>query len=85
MSSFPRKSLIDDDALRTFFQGFLGATTFGTYTQVVILEPMKQANKEQIKIIEKLEKINHELKTINYNQKQTIEHLETKLNQRWWW
>jgi hypothetical protein len=51
MSSF-RKTIIDDGALRTFFQGFLGATTFGAYNQFVVVEPLKQNGIEQKRIID---------------------------------
>ena len=71
MSSFSRKTLIDDGALRTFFQGFLGATTFGAYNYYIVYEPMKQISLEQKKLID--------------DQRKMIERLETKLNNRWWW
>jgi hypothetical protein len=28
-----KRSIIDESAIKTFFQGFLGATTFGAYNQ----------------------------------------------------
>jgi hypothetical protein len=83
-SNIPR-AFIDDTAIRTFVQGFLGATTFGAYNQYYIYEPMKQATIKQTQLIEKLEKNQHELETINYNQKQMIDRLEKRLNSRWWW
>jgi hypothetical protein len=70
-SSLSRKAIIDDSAIRTFFQGFLGATTFGAYNYYIVYEPMKQISLEQKKLID--------------DQRKMIERLETKLNNRWWW
>ncbi len=72
-----KRVLIDDSAIKTFVQGFLGATTFGAYNQYFtnknmdILSGQIQEQKEQIiKMNKQIEERDNAIRL---------------LEQRFWW
>ena len=72
MKSKTPKAFISDSAIRTFFKGFLGATTFEAYNYFSIIEPMKKTIKHQDDKIENLEIINAEQTRMIHDPKMMI-------------
>ena len=78
------KPLIDPNSLqivKTFFQGFFGALTFGAYNQYNFNKIMEQ-NNELMKKTNEFNELKHqeELRVL----KEQIKVLETKLKSSWW-